>query len=176
MDCLAANKFKRWQMYSVPQDIQDEFAAITFSTESKVTTTQLSEWILKRVITSMASSAVGTSRLSLRRLPEAFSILKRICIFRVSERVKNKLEVKSNATQTDSEQKYIQNYVRTPNQDLEAIARATSSWKMFRWWTHRVRFRVHAVRRATSIPATPLTWIKINGDIQSLQRGIRQLH
>ena len=61
------------------------------------------------------------------------------------------------------------------NQDLEAIAKGNLSWKMFRWWTHRVRFRVHAVRRATSIPATPLTWIKINGDIQSLQREFDSL-
>lgn len=111
-------------MYSVPQDIQDEFAAITFSTESKVTTTQLSEWITQEsnyidgVISRRYIAPVVKAS-----YPEAFSILKRICIFRVSERVKNKLEVKSNATQTDSEQKYIQNYVRTPNQDLEAIAK-----------------------------------------------------
>jgi hypothetical protein len=53
--------------------------------------------------------------------PVGFSILKRICVFRVSLRVKNILEIRSDATQLNSEEKFTQNGVRTPNDDLQLI-------------------------------------------------------
>jgi hypothetical protein len=53
--------------------------------------------------------------------PVGFSILKRICVFRVSLRVKNILEIRSDATQLSSEEKFTQNGVRTPNDDLQLI-------------------------------------------------------
>lgn len=53
--------------------------------------------------------------------PKAFRVLRRICVFRVSERVRNILEVKSNATQATSDEKFRDNRVRTPNDDLMDI-------------------------------------------------------
>jgi len=117
-------------MYSTLQDIQDEFAAITFGTQSKVSASQVTEWITQEsyYIDGIVSRRYVTPVVK-ADYPAAYSILKRICIFRVAERVKNKLEVKSNVTQTDSEQKFIKNYVRTPNQDLEAIAKGDLNLK-----------------------------------------------
>lgn len=108
--------------YAVQTDIEAEFKGITFGASTAVTATQLAAWI------DQESNYID-GKISLRYVtpvligtyPEAYSILNRICTFRVAERVKNKLEVKSNASQLDSEQKYVQNYVRTPNHDLEDI-------------------------------------------------------
>lgn len=55
--------------------------------------------------------------------PVAFSILKRICIFRVSDRVRNILEIKTGVTQKDSDEKYKKNEIRTPNDDLDMIVK-----------------------------------------------------
>lgn len=107
--------------YCVQADIEKEFPALSFSGTTKVTTTALGDWIDQE-------SAYIDSRIAVRYITpvtagaEAMKVLKRICIFRVSERVKNAIEVKSNVSQADSEQKYTQNYVRTPNQDLKDIA------------------------------------------------------
>lgn len=107
--------------YCVQADIVNEFPALTFSATSKVTTTALADWIDQE-------SAYIDSRIALRYVVpvtagnDALKVLKRICIFRVSERVKNAIEVKANVSQADSEQKYTQNYVRTPNADLKDIA------------------------------------------------------
>lgn len=54
---------------------------------------------------------------------KGFNLLKRICVFRVSERVRNKLEVKFNATQAQSDEKFKDNKVRTPNDDLMEIVK-----------------------------------------------------
>lgn len=53
----------------------------------------------------------------------AFSILKRIAIFRVSDRVRNIIEVKTGITQKDSDEKYKDNKIRTPNDDLDMIVK-----------------------------------------------------
>lgn len=54
---------------------------------------------------------------------DAMRILKRICLFRCGERVKNILEVKTGATQMDSDQKQPRNIARTPNDDLDLIVK-----------------------------------------------------
>lgn len=85
-----------------------------------MTSNQVVEWIKQE-------TAFINGRISARYVTpvastyeEAFLILKRICIFRVAERVKNKLEVKSGNAQTDQEVKST-NFTRTPNADLKAI-------------------------------------------------------
>ncbi len=111
--------------YCAVSDITDEFKGLVISNSgTAITTAQCTEWIeqesnyidAKIGLRYVAPVAVGS-------YPIAYSILKRICIFRVSERVKNKIEVKANASQTDTEQKYIENYIRTPNYDLDQIVK-----------------------------------------------------
>lgn len=107
-------------MYATAQDIEGEFRATQFTSSSAVTSSQVVEWIKQEsaFINGMISRRYVTPVSS--TYEEAFLILKRICTYRVSERVKNKLEVKSGITQTDQEVKAI-NYTRTPNADLKAI-------------------------------------------------------
>lgn len=111
--------------YAVNQDVIDEFKGLVVaSSGTTVTSSQLTEWISQEsnyidgVISRRYVAPVSSGT-----YPEAYSILKRICIFRVSERVKNKIEVKSNVSQLDTEQKYTENFIRTPNHDLESIAK-----------------------------------------------------
>lgn len=108
-------------MYSTPADIEGEFKATQFTSSSAVTNNQVTDWIKQE-------SAYINAVISLRYVTpvtntyeEAFLILKRICTFRVAERVKNKLETKSGISQTDQEVK-APNYTRTPNSDLKDIA------------------------------------------------------
>lgn len=108
-------------MYSSVADIEGEFKALQFTSQSAVTSNQVTDWIKQE-------SAYINAKISLRYVTpvtdtyeEAFLLLKRICTFRVAERVKNKLEVKSGNNQTDQEVKQA-NYTRTPNTDLLDIA------------------------------------------------------
>jgi hypothetical protein len=107
-------------MYSNTQDIEGEFKATQFTSSSAVTSNQVTDWIKQEsaYINGMISRRYVTPVAS--TYEEAFLILKRICVFRVCERVKNKLEVKSGVSQTDQEVK-APNYIRTPNADLKAI-------------------------------------------------------
>lgn len=115
--------------YCTKQDILDEFKGLDIqATGTSITDAQVTEWIAQE-------SNYIDAKISLRYVvpfnlvtyPIAASVLKRIAIFRVGERVKNKIEVKSNITQKDSEEKYTQNYVRTPNYDLEQIVKGNLS-------------------------------------------------
>jgi hypothetical protein len=54
---------------------------------------------------------------------DAMRILKRICLFRVGERVKNILEIKGVSSQMDTDQKQNNNLARTPNDDLDLIVK-----------------------------------------------------
>lgn len=107
-------------MYATATDIEGEFRATQFTSSSAVTSNQVVEWIKQETayINGMISTRYVTPVAS--TYEEAFLILKRICTYRVAERVKNKLEVKSGITQTDQEVKAI-NFTRTPNADLKAI-------------------------------------------------------
>lgn len=105
--------------YCTQTDIEAEFKEIVFSGSSAVTTTELAEWIDQE-------SAYIDGRVGLRYVvpvtaTNALKVLKRICLFRVSQRVKNVIEVKAEVDQKRSEEKYIQNKVMTPNDDLDLI-------------------------------------------------------
>lgn len=109
--------------YCTQADIEAEFKNTVFDATTAVTADQLAAWINQE-------SQYIDARIGLRFVvpvdpsayPEAGAILQRICIFRVSERVRNKLEVKSNITQAlASDEKYIKNVVKTPNDDMDLI-------------------------------------------------------
>jgi hypothetical protein len=108
-------------MYCTTTDVEGEFKALQFTSQSAVTSAQVKEWIKQE-------TAYINAKISLRYVTpvaatyeSAFYVLKRICVFRVAERVKNKLEVKTGVSQTDQEVKQP-NYTRTPNADLKDIA------------------------------------------------------
>lgn len=112
--------------YCEVTDIQKDFKAITFNSESAVTPGSLTEIILQE--SNYIDARIGVKYVTPiveSTYPEAFSILKRICIFRVSDRVRNIIEVKKEQTQKNSEEKYKDNRVRTPNDDLDMIAKGT---------------------------------------------------
>ena len=110
-------------MYCSVQDVRDEFAGIVIaSSGTKVTESQVSEWIdqesahINACISNRYQIPIvqGTS-------PISFLVLKRIAIFRLSERVKSKIEIKTSVEQSSSEEKsFVQ--TRTPNSDLKDIA------------------------------------------------------
>lgn len=114
--------------YCTIQDIKDDWKSLVIDAAgSAITTAILNAWIAQE-------SAFMDSKIGLRYVinppidlitnTQAALVLKRIAIFRVSERVKNKIEVKANATQAqDSDEKYSKNRVRTINDDLDAIAK-----------------------------------------------------
>lgn len=109
--------------YCTKQNIKDDFKSLqieasgTIITDGKVDAliTQESEYI----------DSIITKRYHLPIVeadsPKAWEILKRIAIFRVSLRVRNILEVSSDATQANSEEKFTDNKARTPNDDLAMI-------------------------------------------------------
>jgi hypothetical protein len=86
-----------------------------------VTSNQINDWIKQE--TAYMNGVIGLRYVTpvAATYEEAFLILKRICIYRVAERVKNKIETKSGISQTDQEVK-APNFTRTPNADLKAIA------------------------------------------------------
>ena len=110
-------------MYATIQDIKDDWKKINFTAanaivnEAKVTamiedeTAYINAWISNKYSVPVAQ---GDS-------PNSYAVLKRICIFRVSERIKNILEVKTGENQTDSAEKQNKNFARTPNSDLRDI-------------------------------------------------------
>lgn len=109
-------------MYCEVQDIRDEFAGLTIGTSgTKMTETQTEEWIAQECafIDSALSNRYQIPVVKTDS-PISFSVLKRIAIFRVSERVKNKIEIKTSIDQTSSQEKsFVQ--TRTPNSDLKDI-------------------------------------------------------
>lgn len=110
-------------MYASIQDIQDDWKKIDFTSSGAIVSTAkvqsmieqetdyINAWINNKYQIPVSSS----------QSPISFNILKRICIFRVSERIKNILEVKTGNDQTDSDEKQNKNYARTPNSDLRDI-------------------------------------------------------
>jgi putative ribosome biogenesis GTPase RsgA len=110
-------------MYATVQDIQDDWKKIDFTSSGAIVTTAKVEniiteesnyingWINNKYIIPVSSIDS----------PISHNILKRICIFRTSERIKNILEVKTGNTQTDSDEKQNKNFARTPNSDLRDI-------------------------------------------------------
>jgi len=110
--------------YCETADVKSDFKKITFDSESAVTPAKLTEWITQE--SNYIDARVGLRYvvpIDKTTYPEAFSLLKRIAIFRVSERVRSVLEVKTGTTQKDSDEKAEKNFVRTPNDDLELIVK-----------------------------------------------------
>jgi hypothetical protein len=112
-------------MYCAKQDIIDDFKSLSIENSGTVVTTaKVEEWI------DQESSFID-GYISQRYIlpiveatyPSAFNVLKRICIFRVSQRVRNVIEVRSDATQVNSQEKFLDNRVRTPNDDLMEIVK-----------------------------------------------------
>ena len=109
--------------YATIQDIQDDWKKINFSADKAIVnetkvlsmiedeSAYINTWISNKYKTPVLQS----------ESPNSFSVLKRICVFRVSERIKNILEVKSGNDQTDSQEKENKNFARTPNSDLKDI-------------------------------------------------------
>lgn len=114
-------------MYCTTQDIKDEFKQIVFATQpntgATLTESLVEEWIYQESEYIDAKISVRYQTPVTQEYPNAFTVLKRIAIFRVCQRVKNKIEVKTNATQLSSEEKFSENYVQTPNFDLDQIAK-----------------------------------------------------
>jgi hypothetical protein len=100
-----------------------EFNGLTVSASGTVVTTDLlTEWITQE--SNYIDGRIATRyTVPVTAGAAALSILKRICIFRVSQRIKSKTEVKSAVEQKDSESKYSKNYVETPNDDLDKIVK-----------------------------------------------------
>lgn len=108
--------------YCEQADIEADFKAITFNADTAITPAKLNAIIEEE-------SNYIDARVGLRYVvpvvkadyPEAFSILKRICVFRVSDRVRSVIEVKDGITQKESNEKEKDNRSRTPNDDLDLI-------------------------------------------------------
>jgi len=114
-------------MYCTISDVKSEFKNISIPAVEtagvSLSETLVNAWILQESEYIDGKLAVRYVTPVANTYTSAFEILKRIAIFRVCERIKNKLEVKSNVTQANSEEKYSENYVRTPNYDLDQIAK-----------------------------------------------------
>ena len=108
-------------MYCTTYDVEGEFKAVQFTSSSAVTSAQVTDWIKQETAYINAIISLRYATPVANTYEEAFLILRRICTFRVAERVKNKLEVKTGNNQTDQEVKQA-NYTRTPNTDLRDIA------------------------------------------------------
>ncbi len=110
-------------MYCSIQDIKNEFTGLSIeSSGTKVTKSQVNGWIEQEsaFIDACISNRYVIS-IDEYSSPISFLVLKRIAIYRVSERVKNKIEIKTAQDQTSSEEKsFVQ--TRTPNSDLKDIA------------------------------------------------------
>jgi phage gp36-like protein len=108
-------------MYCEKQDVINDFKSLTVSDTSIITNHKLDDIIEEE--SNYIDSYISQRYVIPITSPKARNILKRICVFRVSERIKNIIEVKSNATQVNSEEKNSNTYVRTPNHDLVDIAK-----------------------------------------------------
>jgi hypothetical protein len=112
-------------MYCVKQDIVNDFKSLAIENSGTVITTAKVEEMIEQESSFIDGYISQRYNLPITEAtyPSAFNILKRICIFRVSQRVRNIIEVRSDATQTNSQEKFTDNRVRTPNDDLSEIVK-----------------------------------------------------
>lgn len=106
--------------YCAISDIVADFSnSVVFDSDSKVTDAQVTEYIESEsnYIDSYIASKYKVPVLEVDS-PSAFAMLKRICIYRVSDRVRNILEVKTGDTNLDQDTK---GQSRTPTNDLKLI-------------------------------------------------------
>lgn len=107
-------------MYCQLSDIQADFAnSVSFDANSKVTDTDVNNLIASESI-YIDSSIVAKYQVPVVEVdsPKAFALLKRICVFRVSDRIRNILEIK---TGNDDINQDVKGESRTPNDDLKKI-------------------------------------------------------
>lgn len=118
--------------YCTADDIRADFKGVKFlpydstpgAQNTATTEEQLEEWIEQE--SALMDGYIGKIYIlpiTLASYPSAALVLKRICIFRVSARVKNKNEVKAESNQLNSDEKFLDNRIRTPNNDLMAIGK-----------------------------------------------------
>lgn len=105
--------------YCTLEDIQSDFAEIIFDADSKVTDAKVDDYIASEsnYIDSYISSKYAVPVVEANS-PMAFDLLKRICIFRVSDRIRNILEIK---TGDDKINQDVKGQSRTPSDDLKKI-------------------------------------------------------
>jgi hypothetical protein len=106
-------------LYCAISDIVADFGKITFDANSKVTDTQVTA-LIESESTYIDAYLASKYKMPVIELdsPQAFAMLKRICIFRVSDRIRNILEVKSGNTNTNQD---VKGQSRTPKDDLNRI-------------------------------------------------------
>ena len=110
-------------VYATVQDIQDDWKKINFNADKAIINETKVQAMIEdesAYINAWISNKYQTPVLE-NDSPSSYAILKRICVFRVSERIKNILEVKTGENQTSSDEKQNKNYARTPNSDLKDI-------------------------------------------------------
>lgn len=114
--------------YCTVDDIKREFKGLMFqdiddvnSVKTSTTKQDVEEWIQQEsdYIDGFVSK-IYVIPLEITAV-QSLRILRRICIFRVSARVKNKNEMKNEVNQLNSDEKFLQNKVMTPNDDLMNI-------------------------------------------------------
>lgn len=109
--------------YCTIQDIKSDFKAIEIEDTGTSITTGEAQAIIDQT-TAYINGRIGLKYVTpVTASADALLILKTICLFICGERVKNILEVKSGATQVDSEKKQMNNIARTPKDDLELIVK-----------------------------------------------------
>lgn len=107
-------------MYCQLSDIEADFAnSVTFDTTSKVTIANVASYIESEsnYINSAIAPKYKTPVIEANS-PSAFAMLKRICIFRVSDRIRNILEIK---TGNDDINQDVKGQSRNPNSDLKLL-------------------------------------------------------
>jgi hypothetical protein len=107
-------------LYCINTDIIADFAgSVSFTASSKVTLTDVNNYIASE--SNYIDSAISSKYLTpviIGNSPLAFDLLKRICIFRVSDRIRNILEIKTGEKKTDQDTK---GQSRMPSDDLKKI-------------------------------------------------------
>lgn len=90
--------------YCTTSDIQSEFKTLELGSSTKVTTSEVSEWITQadNKIDSRLSQII-TTPVAVATSPNFFSICKRLSIYIVAERVKRVLNIKTGDDKTSKE-------------------------------------------------------------------------
>lgn len=100
------------------------YDATAGAVNSSTTLEQLGAWISEEsAYMDGVLAKVYALPIVLATYPQAALVLKRICVFRVAMRVKSKNELKEDSSQKSSDEKSVNNYVRTPNDDLMKIGK-----------------------------------------------------
>ncbi len=112
-------------MYCTKAEVASDFKGIEFKASGGAITNDELDAIIAQE-TAFIDARVGVKYVTPvveATYAEAFLVLKRICIFRVSDRVRNILEIKTGITQKDSDEKAKENAARQYNKDLVDIAK-----------------------------------------------------